>query len=139
MKAFFHKLLHSSPLYVAGRVVPFTLIGDDEGVLATENETLIGHIRDAIKRGVGAVREVTEAEFEDAKKKPVSDWLAKLSSPPELVIMAVSQVVKSQPGHSAAQADAATASSPEPKSEPAKPRVQDIAAHRPVARKVAKQ
>lgn len=136
MKAFFHKLIHSTPLYVNGRVAPFVGVGDDDGVLATESESLISGIRALIKQGVGAVREVTEAEFEDAKKKPASDWLAKLQSPPEAVIMEVSKVYKAQP---AQQSDPGTAAvvSPEPTPAP-KQRTQDVAALRPKSRAMPK-
>ena len=136
MKAFFHKLIHSTPLYVNGRVAPFIGVGDDEGVLATESEALIHGIRALIKQGVGAVREVTEAECEDAKKKPASDWLAKLQSPPEAVIMEVSKVYQSQPAQQDAQAPAAAAS-PEPTPAP-KQRTSDVSVLRPKSRAIPK-
>lgn len=61
----------SRPLRSAfGDVIDFTDIGDDTGILTTNNAILVAELRTMIARSRGGVREVTSAtEFEALKKK----------------------------------------------------------------------
>lgn len=53
-----------------GDPIDFTDIGDDTGILTTNNAVLVAELRAMISRARGGVREVTNAaEFETLKKK----------------------------------------------------------------------
>lgn len=134
MKAFFHKLIFSTPCYLStGSVAPFVGCGDDEGYLATDHEWLKGELRALAARQVGGVSEISEAQFEELKKKPASPYSLRQSPDPNKFLEA-SRIVQREKDQRQAQSDAATDS---PKPEPNKKiRVSDIAASRPKPVKV---
>jgi hypothetical protein len=76
----FVKELVSNPIRLpSGRPVPWEDVGDDTGVLSTNDPSLITELENAARRQVGGIRLVTAAEMEDVKKKSTVEELHKLS------------------------------------------------------------
>lgn len=68
---YFKKELVSRPLYLpGGGKVGFTNIGDDTGLLATEDGFLIAELSKLAARHKGGVVELNVAAYEDLKKNP---------------------------------------------------------------------
>jgi len=76
---FVKELISNRVRLPSGRPIPWTFVGDDTGVLATNDPSLITELTQASYRQIGGIRLVTEAEFEDAKKKSTAEELRKLS------------------------------------------------------------
>lgn len=71
VKKYFRKEIVSTPLYLkGGGRVPFVALGDDVGILETDDAALIGQLEVAIKRRMGGVVAITAEEFEELKKNP---------------------------------------------------------------------
>lgn len=67
---YYRKELFSSPLYLQRGVrAPFEPVGNDEGILSTNDPTLIFSLESAIAQRLGGVYRVTQEEFEKLKKK----------------------------------------------------------------------
>ena len=69
---FFKKSLFSTPVYLpGGRKVLFTEVGDDTGVLATEDGFVISELTKLVNAGnKGGVVITNEAEYKELKKNP---------------------------------------------------------------------
>ena len=83
---FFKKTILSNPIATSkGYRIQFQPIGDDEGVIALEDETVIAELKDMAERRVGGVIEVTREQFDELKKKDefVSQPKPRLSDPPQ--------------------------------------------------------
>ena len=77
---YFVKEIVSNPIRLkSGRPVPWEEVGDDTGVISTNDPSLIEELESAAKRQVGGIRAVTLEEFEDVKKKSGAEELRKLS------------------------------------------------------------
>lgn len=82
---FFRKTILSNPIATSqGYRIQFQPIGDDEGVIALEDETVIGELKAMATNRVGGVIEITKEEFEELKKKadPASPPKPGLTDPP---------------------------------------------------------
>jgi hypothetical protein len=67
---FFHKALVSNPVVLSsGRGIRWESIGGDEGVVSLNQEDVIKELKDAEGARRGGVREVTQQEYEELKKK----------------------------------------------------------------------
>jgi len=67
---YFIKQLVSNPIYTPGGTqVPWEEIGDDSGLLCTEHPILIKTLEDAMAHRRGGVREISEEQIEEYKKK----------------------------------------------------------------------
>lgn len=83
VKKYFRKEIVSTPLFLkVGGKVPFVALGDDIGILETEDATLIGQLEVAIKRRMGGVVAITAEEFEELKKNPPAPRLKPSSLKP---------------------------------------------------------
>jgi hypothetical protein len=68
---YFKKELISNALRLPnGKAVRFERVGDDTGLLATEDEGLIEELKKVMARKVGGVTEIALEEFEEIKKNP---------------------------------------------------------------------
>jgi hypothetical protein len=68
---YFKKELVSNALRLPnGKAVRFEKVGDDTGLLATEDEGLIEELKKVMARKVGGVTEIAVEEFEEIKKNP---------------------------------------------------------------------
>lgn len=66
---FFLKELLSNPVWLPnGRQAPWEPVGDDLGVLATQDANLIFHLSNLAQRHVGGVVRIDEAKYQDIKK-----------------------------------------------------------------------
>lgn len=86
-----------------GDEIRFTAIGDDTGILTTNNPVIVSELRTMIAHGRGGVREVADAlEFEDLKKKASAGQqrlnLLTASAQPKPRIDRLDQHVKSAAG-----------------------------------------
>lgn len=78
---FFKKELFSSKLHLpSGHLVVFEEVGDDMGVIATEDAFLINELKKAQERHVGGVVEINAQQYTELKKNPPD----KPSEPPWL-------------------------------------------------------
>lgn len=136
MTAWFRKELYDSPAYIGHRAVRFVAVGDNEGVLETDNDQLIAALRDLVARRRGGVVEIDEFEYNAKKNEPVIDRSQKLPVgllTPLDPMLGTSPIKKpTQDGLRvvAAATGSAKQNAPEP---PPKPRT-DAAANRPAAR-----
>lgn len=76
---FIKEILSNAIRLPSGRKVPWEPVGDDVGVLATNDPQLISELETASRRGVGGVRQVDLRGYEDAKKKSTAEELRKVS------------------------------------------------------------
>lgn len=72
---YYQKELVSNRLYlkVTGAPVAWEPIGDDQGVLATENDIVIKELDQAVARHVGGVIEIDQEQYDSAKKKALGN------------------------------------------------------------------
>lgn len=78
--AYFIKEIVSNPIRLpSGRKVPWEAVGDDVGVLATNDPQLISELENAARKQIGGVSKVDLAGYEDAKKKSSAEELRKIS------------------------------------------------------------
>lgn len=75
---YYQKELVSNRLYLrsTGAPVSWEPIGDDQGVLATENDVVINELDQAVARHVGGVIEIDQEQYDSAKKKALGSPLA---------------------------------------------------------------
>lgn len=115
---YFRKELHSNPIKLpTGHPVPFELVADDTGILATEDGYLISELRNAIARQVGGVYEIGPAEYEELKKNPPDSpspppWLNGQSLRQQL---SANVVVEGKTSPSSAMAQAPKPAAPAPR------------------------
>ncbi len=62
------KEIVSRPVYVKGALVRFEDFGDGNGGIVTDNELIIKELDIYVRKGVSGLVEVTQAQYEDAKK-----------------------------------------------------------------------
>lgn len=70
MQRFYKKELISTKLYATnGAPITFINIGDDTGILKTENEYLINQLDSAVARAIGGLIPISEEEYVELEKK----------------------------------------------------------------------
>lgn len=68
---YFKKAIVSTKLYMAnGAPAPFEPVGDEHGVLATENSDIIIEMERAMAHQRGGIENLTEGEYQELKKNP---------------------------------------------------------------------
>jgi len=72
---YFRKEIEQSPVYIRGQPFRFD-------ILATEDAMLIAELDKCVRRQIGGVIEITEAEYQDESKKKESEQLSRNSSNP---------------------------------------------------------
>lgn len=89
---YYRKELFSTPLFLSrGVQAPFEPVGNDEGMLATADSSLIFSLANAISRRIGGVYEITEEEYEELKKKETPTkklsprWQPLRTAPPQKI------------------------------------------------------
>src|SRR5262245_32217411 len=83
---FFRKTILSNPVATSkGYRVTFQPIGDDEGVIALEDQEAVAELRSMAERKVGGIIEITKEQFEELKKQVGQGSLPKqsLGDPPQ--------------------------------------------------------
>lgn len=81
MPRYFKKTLLSNKLcYANGHLALFHDVGGDEGVMATSDPYVIEQLEAAIKHKVGGVSEISEALWDELKKKALTAKPKSLSS-----------------------------------------------------------
>jgi hypothetical protein len=87
-KHYFCKEILSNTLTIGGTPVPFEDIGDNNGgIIVEESDPIYNGLLDFIKRKVGGVYEVTEAQYEEIKKKSTANESARRLRSPNFVNM----------------------------------------------------
>lgn len=67
---YYFKELYSNPLFLnRGVRAQFEPIGNDEGIMATNDPSLIFSMENAASRRIGGVRPITKEEYDQFKKK----------------------------------------------------------------------
>lgn len=74
---YFRKEILSNRIVLKTRQPQWESVGNDEGALATDNEDLIRELGEMADRGRGGVVRISEEEYEELKKKPVSQSRAR--------------------------------------------------------------
>ena len=62
------KEIVSRPVYVKGALVRFEDFGDGNGGIQTDNQLIFNELNAYVRKGVSGLTEVTQAQYEDAKK-----------------------------------------------------------------------
>lgn len=76
MQRFYKKELISTKLYAtSGAPITFINIGDDTGILKTENEYLINQLDSAVARAIGGLIPISEDEYVELEKKSLGQIL----------------------------------------------------------------
>jgi len=67
---YFHKAMISNPAFTsAGSPIIFQHVGGDDGIIATDNQTIIDALVERIQKRKGGVSELTEEQYAELQKK----------------------------------------------------------------------
>lgn len=128
---YFKKELFSTKLYLpSGSAVPFSNIGFDTGILATEDGYVLKELDKCLKKKIGGVVELSQNDYEELKKNSLTNLRSQPYSRPEVNSLVAHLFTSPQ------KSEAAAASEPAPivrDSEPLK-----VPDKLPVVRKIRK-